>query len=362
MPKSLFDATNLAGISVKNRLIRSATYEGMADDKGHLTDQLFNLYEDLAIGEVGIIITSLSAISEREKWIPWQLGIDNDSFISDYTKLTNTVHQYGSKIIMQLAAVGAQTKAEYQPERSMWGPSSIEDIGYGTIPQQLDVPGILSFEEEFAVAALRAKKSGFDGIQLHAAHGYLLSKFLTPYYNRRSDKYGGSIENRSRFLLETVQKIREQVGPDYPILIKINGEDFLENGMSFNECLWVCKALKSFNLSAVEVSGGSRSSRKGEGYSRTNPKNHFYFFQYAQELQDETGIPVIAVGGNRDLHETTSLLNQSSIDFFSFARPLLREPDLFSRWKRGETTPAKCISCNRCSMFGNNHCIFNERT
>lgn len=359
--KHLFDATKLADMPVKNRLIRSATYEGMADQQGHLTNELFQLYEDLAKGEAGIIITSLAAVSSREKWIPWQLGIDNDTFIEEHKRLTDKVHAYGAKIIMQLAAIGAQTIASNNPERPMWGPSAVEDIGYGNMPLALEKQDILAFEKDFAEAALRAKQAGFDGVQLHAAHGYLLSKFLTPYYNRRDDQYGGSIENRSRFLVEIFQRIREQVGNEYPILIKINAEDFMENGMTFEECKYVCQTLKALGLSAVELSGGSRSSRKGEGYSRPDPRVHSYFFTYADELQREAAVPVIAVGGNRDFNEATKLLNESDIDFFSFARPLIRERNLFSRWKSGDTAPAMCVSCNRCSMFGNNHCIFNEK-
>lgn len=360
MMKSLFDTTVLAGIPVKNHLIRSATYEGMADENGHITDRLFHLYEELAKGESGTIITSLAAVSPREKWIPWQLGIDSDTRIEEYKELTNKVHTYGAKIILQLAAIGTQTMIEHMPDRPMWGPSSIQDIGYGNTPQPLEQQDILTYETEFADAALRAKKAGFDGIQLHAAHGYLLSKFLTPYYNRRTDEYGGSIENRSRFLAETVCKIREQVGPDYPVLIKINADDFLEDGMTFDECKTVCQILKTFGLSAVELSGGSRSSKKGEGYSRTNPRIHSYFFDYANTLQKELDIPVIAIGGNRDLKETSDLLNKSNVKFFSFSRPLIREPNLFARWMSGDTSPSKCVSCNRCSMFGNNHCVFNE--
>lgn len=359
--KSLFETASLAGIPVKNRLVRSATYEGMADESGHLTNRLSHLYEELARGEAGTIITSLAAVSPREKWIPMQLGIDNDTFIDEYKKLTDKIHTYGTKIVMQLAAVGAQTMADYQPERPMWGPSAVKDIGYGNMPQVLERQDIQIYEAEFASAALRAKQSGFDGIQLHAAHGYLLSKFLTPYYNRRTDEYGGNIENRSRFLVETIQKIRGQVGSEFPILVKINAEDFLEDGMTFEECKTVSRALKAAGVSAAELSGGSRSSRKGEGYSRTNPRIHSYFFDYAQKLQNETGLPVIAVGGNRDLKETNDLLNGSNVGFFSFARPLIREPDLFARWKAGDSSPAKCISCNRCSMFGNNHCVFNKQ-
>lgn len=358
MLKSLFDETNLAGIPVKNRLVRSATYEGMADAEGHLTDKLFKLYEDLAKGEVGTIITSLVAVSSSEKWIPWQLGIDKDLYIDEYKKLTDMIHSYGAKVIMQLAAVGSQTKEENQPKRPMWGPSAVKDLGYGNMAEEISEKEILALEDEFAEAALRAKKAGFDGVQLHAAHGYLISKFLTPYYNLRTDQYGGGIENRSRFLVEIFKKIREKVGAEYPVLIKINSEDFMEDGMTFEECTFVCKELKSLGLNAVEVSGGSRSSKNGEGYSRTNPRNESYFFSYAEELQEECGIPVIAIGGNRDLSKISELLNQSEIEFFSFARPLIRERDLFSRWKSGDTTPAKCISCNKCSMFGNNHCIF----
>ncbi|MGX8709924.1 MAG: NADH:flavin oxidoreductase [bacterium] len=215
-------------------------------------------------------------------------------------------------------------------------------------------------KDAFVRGAVRAKKAGFDGVQLHVAHGYLLSRFLTPYYNRRTDEYGGSTKNRARVVLEICRDVREAVGPDYPVLVKINCDDFMEQGFAFEECKQVCKWLQEVGLSAVEISGGTRLSRPNEGTIRkVTPDTESYFKQYAAEIAEVLDIPVISVGGHRDISKLTDIVNQTKIQYISLCRPFIREPDLINRWVSGDTTPAKCISCTKC--FGaQTQCIFNK--
>jgi len=358
--KSLFDQTQLGSLKMKNRFVRSATYEGMADEKGRMTDELFKIYKDLAKGGVGTIITGLTAVTDLEEFIPGQMGIYEDSFIDEYKKITEMVHKYNANIMLQAGAAGTQTiKNE---KKVMWGPSDIADLGYKNTPQEMTLEEIISVQEAFVSAAFRAKESGFDGIQIHSAHGYLLSKFLTPYYNRRTDEYGGSIENRSRMLLETYQKMRDKVGSAYPILIKINSEDFMEQGITFEECKYVCKKLAEAGIDAIEISGGSLSSRPNESYSRKIVKGQNpYFVSYAEKIKQEVKIPVISVGGIRDFTVLTQILNHNSIDYFALSRPLICESDLINRWHEGNMESAKCISCGKCSGFGKTICIFNKK-
>ena len=217
-------------------------------------------------------------------------------------------------------------------------------------------------QHAFADAALRAKRAGFDGVQIHAAHGYVLSKFLNPYYNRRSDEYGGTIENRARMLLETYAAIRAKVGPEYPVLVKINCSDFMDQGMTFAESRYVCKRLVELGISAIEVSGGSFSSRPNEGPVRIIKKEQGpYFKQYAVEIAHEVDVPVILVGGNRDFRSMEEILNQTEIEYFSLSRPLICESDLINRWQSGDMKPARCISCNKCLGLEHTTCILNKK-
>lgn len=358
--KSVFDQTQLAGLNLKNRFIRSATYDGFADKSGHMTKELFEVYENLAKGGVGTIITGLTYVSDLEAPLPGQMGIYDDSFIDEYKELTAMSHRYDTKIILQIVCLGSQTSGE--TDKVMWGPSAVEDLFYKTTPQEMTSQDILFVEAAFAQAALRAKQAGFDGVQIHGAHGYLLSKFLTPYYNRRTDSYGGSIENRARIVLETYQAIREAVGPEYPVLIKINCEDFMEQGMTFTECSYVCSKLAELGITAIEVSGGSGSSRPGEGTVRNvTAAQESYFTSYAEKLAQEIDVPVILVGGNRKLAPLTDIINRTQVEYISLCRPLICESHLINRWQSGELSAAKCVSCNKCFRPGGTICVFNRK-
>ncbi len=359
--KSLFDRTEFAGLHLKNRFFRSATRDGFADDRGQVTPELVQIYENLAKGGVGTIITGHAYVTDVEQSKqPCQMGIYDDSLIGGYTRLTDTVHRHNTNIVLQISCVGAQTYAG-GGERLIWGPSPIEDLATKITPKEMSGDEILYLQTAFADAALRAQKAGFDGVQIHAAHGYVLNKFLNPYYNRRTDAYGGTIDNRARMLIETYSAIREKVGTEFPILIKINCSDFMDQGMTFAESRYVCKKLVELGLSAIEVSGGSFSSLPNEGPVRIiKREQEHYFKQYAVELAQEADAPVILVGGNRDFNSMEEMLNQTDIEYFSLSRPLICESDLINRWQSGDLKPARCISCNKCLGLEHTSCILNK--
>lgn len=354
--KTLFDEIEIAGMKLKNRFIRSATYDGVCDENGRPTPRLYNIYEDLAWGGVGTIITGLTAVSDMEQLMGRQMAVYNDSFIPEYQIMTDTAHRHGAAIILQLASMGTQCQG-HTGMRPAWGPSAVEDLAYKITAREMSREDIARMVENFASAALRARQAGFDGVQLHAAHGYLLSKFLTPYYNRRSDEYGGSIENRGRLLFESYRAIRQKVGPDYPVLVKINCDDFMEQGMTFEECRFVCARLAELGIDSIEVSGGSFSSRPNESPAR---KEEGYFLQYAEQLARELPVPVIVVGGNRDFEAMTELVRESRIMAVSLSRPLIRESALIARWQAGDQSRALCISCNKCFNPKGTSCVFNR--
>jgi len=357
--RTLFDKTMINKIELKNRFIRSSTWENMADEKGHLTDKLFKVYKDLAKGQVGLILTGYAFIMQNEQPNPGMMGIYNDSFIDEYKKLTDMVHSYGSKIVLQIAYGGTQTKYNTD-KRIIWGPSAVPEMETGVVAKEMSKKDIKALIKAFGDAAARAKASGFDGVQIHAAHGYLLSQFLNPYHNQRNDEYGGRIENRARIIFEVYDEIRRRVGNDYAVLIKINCQDFVEKGLTFKESMYVCKELDKKGIDAIEVSGGTWAAKE-LGFSRPNinsPDKEAYFKSYAAQIAKEIKAPVILVGGLRSIETMECILAETAIDYFALSRPLIAEPDLIKRWYGWDRTKAKCVSCNRCRTSEGTMCFF----
>lgn len=356
--KTLFDKTQVSGMKMKNRFVRSATYDGLADELGHVTPELVSRYGELAKGGVGTIITGLTNVNNIEKIVPGQMAIYDDSFIPEYRSLTDAVHLHDANIIAQLVCNGSQNSST--SEGVLWAPSVIEGEKTVAGSTEMTLEDIKVMKEAFVSAALRAKAAGFDGVQIHAAHGYLLSRFLTPYYNRRTDEYGGSTEGRARVVVEICRDVRQAVGADYPVWVKINCDDFMEQGFSFDECKQLCKDLVDVGLTAIECSGGSRLARRNEGTIRKiTSEDESYFAKYAAELADEVRVPVILVGGNRDFDKLEALVNSTKIDYVAMSRPLIREPGLINRWAGGDKTPAKCVSCTKCFREVT-QCVFNK--
>jgi 2,4-dienoyl-CoA reductase-like NADH-dependent reductase (Old Yellow Enzyme family) len=346
---TLFDVTEINGMRLSNRFVRAPTWEGMADEDGHITGPLLSLYEELALGGVGLIITGYAAVYTGEYASPRMMGIYEDSFISEYRILTETIHQYESKIALQIAYGGSQTY-NHPENRLIWGPSAIAHPHTGVEPAPIETGEIRHLIRCYGDAAERACRAGFDAVEIHAAAGYFMSQFLSPSFNHRNDQYGGSLENRARILFETVQEVRDRVGRRYPILVKINCADFIPDGLSFPECRWICRMLAADGADAIEVSGGLvyDTSLNPARYHIHAPEDEAYFASYAAKLAEEVDIPVILDGGLRSLEVMERLLATTTIAYFALSRPLIAEPGLIARWKAGDRMKARCISCGRC--------------
>lgn len=360
--KTLFEKTKLGNITIKNRFVRSATWENMTTEDGHLTDQLIATYEELAKGEVGLIITGYANVVKEEQPNPGMMGIYNDSFIDEYQKLTHLVHSYGSKIIMQIAYGG--TKTTYNlGDRIIYAPSEIPERSTHVTGKAMTKEEIHYLVNAFAEAAKRVQLSGFDGVEIHGAHTYLINQFLSPYYNNRTDEYGGSLENRMRFLLEIYDKTREKVGKDFPILVKLTASDFHEGGLSFDETKLICKKLEALGMDGIEISGnihGKAKSMVGEVFDGYELQEEGYFLEYGKVISQEVNIPIITVGGFKNIHTLQNILGETTIDYFALSRPLLAEPFLIKRWKEGDNKPAICIRCSKCRTPEGNYCtVFN---
>ncbi|MFZ5569268.1 MAG: NADH:flavin oxidoreductase [Thermodesulfobacteriota bacterium] len=361
----LFASGRISRMNLSNRFVRSATWEGMAADDGAVTPKLIQTMGDLAEGGVGLIISGHAFVSPEGQAGPWQLGIHQDGLTDGLKQMTAAVHAAGGKIVAQLAHAG------HFAARSLTGqaPHVVSDFdGLAKSPRhELGKEDIVRLVQAFAAAAGRAKDAGFDGVQIHSGHGYLLSQFLSPAYNRRTDEYGGDIENRTRIHLEILAAIRQTAGKDYPILIKINSEDCLENGLTREDSVAACKLLAEAGLDAVELSGGTLTSGKlsPSRSGITAETKEAYFQDAARALKKAIDIPVILVGGVRSPQVAEKLVHTGAADFLSMSRPFIREPGLIHRWKSGDLRPAFCKSDNLCfgpAMEGKGiHCVVEEQ-
>ena len=337
---------------IKNRFVRSATWEGLATEEGGSTPKLDKMMVDLANGETGLIITGHTYVMENGQAGPWQLGIYKDELVSGLKSMTDAVHENGGKIIMQLSHAGIYAK-ESPKDFVSFAPS--EDKEKTVSPhKKMTQEDIAEVVNAFTKGAQRAKEAGFDGIQLHAAHGYLLSQFLSPLYNHREDYYGGNIRNRSRIIVETLRSIRKQVGKDFPLMIKINSQDAYKNGLTIKDSINATKLFADEGLDAVEISGGlPLSVRMGPSrFAIKTEEEEAYFKKEAKAFKENLKIPIILVGGIRSYNIAEEIINKSIADYISMSRPFIKEPDLIRRWIHGDIRKADCLSDNRCYKEG----------
>ncbi|ADO84654.1 NADH:flavin oxidoreductase [Ilyobacter polytropus] len=360
--KKLFDEVKIGNLSVKNRFVRTATWENMTQD-GKMNPRLFDLYEDLAKGEVGLIITGYANIVEEEQPNAGMFGIYNDSFVQGYSELCKRVHRYNSKIILQVAYGGTKTKYNVGA-RKIFAPSDVAELSTGTLGTPMTKKDINYIIKAFGQAARRSKDAGFDGIEIHAAHTYLINQFLSPYYNQRKDEYGGSLENRMRFLVEIYNAMRNETDSDYPILVKLTASDFFDGGLTFEETRRISKKMEEIGINAIEVSGnihGKGESLIGHEFEGYKIQDEAYFGRFAEIISEELKIPVITVGGIKTYETADKILNSSNISMFGLSRPLLTEPNLIKRWKDGDRKKVKCVRCSKCRTSEGNYCvIFNK--
>lgn len=365
--KSLFEKVQFPKLTLKNRFVRSGLWMKAADENGHITPDITNTYKKLIDGGAGLIITEYTYIDVKDQPNPYMVGMYDDCFVPEWNEIIDYAHTKNTKIACQIAMGGSQSGFEPSHSRRMIAPSAVLNRVTGIMPQEMTEADFQHVIDCHVKAALRVKKAGFDAVQIHAAHGYLLSQFLTPYYNRRKDKYGGSIHNRARLTYEVVTAVRMAVGEDYPVLIKLNFDDYMSDGegLTFSESFAMFKHLDTLGLDFIEPSGTNLSS--GNGITQSFPhiarsiKKQSYFKEQVSEIAQNIKTPIILVGGNRNIKIMENLLNDKNISLFSLARTLLAEPDLINRWKDNPNYEPKCIACNKCGETTPHSCILNRR-
>ncbi|WP_292466180.1 NADH:flavin oxidoreductase [Methanolobus sp.] len=349
----LFEPIAFGNMKVPNRFVRSATHEWMAEPDGTPTDRIGDMYEELARGEVGLIITGYACVNPNGKSDNLQQGIYDDKFIDPYRKIVSRVHEHGSRIVVQIVHGGRQTMMTAE-NPILLAPSAVTNKRNGVTPEEMTEEEVLQIIEDFANAARRAKEAGFDGVQLHVAHGFLLSNFISPYTNRRKDRWGGSTEKRAQIILDIIERIHEMIGDGFPILVKLNATDGFPEGtkntLDAPECVEIAKILAANSVCAIEVSGGIVEA--GQEMFRSKIKtadDEAYYRDYSKMIKEAVDVPVILVGGIRSKAVMEQMLEGGYADMISLCRPLICEPDLVEKIRKGETEVAKCVSCNLCS-------------
>ena len=338
--KRIFEEVQLGNLLLKNRLIRSATWEGIALPDGGVTEKAYEIYEELACGGVGAIITGFTSVALHDYYFDGMMRLCDDALIPQYRKLTDLIHAKGIPVITQLA-LGAYYRDAGGKFRQVEPDNMTEDE-------------ILLVIRQFIEAAIRAEKAGFDGVQIHAAHFFFLSRFISPAINHRTDAWGGSTENRTRILLEILRGIREACS--LHVTVKINSSDFHYGGLTEADCVSICKLLDKAGIDSIEVSGNGTSV----GGIRAH-KNEGYFAPAAAAVAEVVKCPVFVVGGFRALDTMEAVLNNTKLAAISLSRPLLREPDFPRKLEADSDYISKCVSCNACYSSPSHKCIFRGR-
>jgi 2,4-dienoyl-CoA reductase-like NADH-dependent reductase (Old Yellow Enzyme family) len=341
----LFEPYFIGKLELRNRFVRSATWDSSAASDGTVTDESVAMYRELAKGEIGLIVTGFAYVSPLGQALARQYGAHTDDMIPGLNRLVQVVHQEGAKIALQIVHAGINSIHLSRTGLTSLAVSNNKEISQPH--REMTDAEINDIISDFVAAAARAQKAGFDAVQLHGAHGYLMSQFISPLFNHRNDRWGGSAENRRRFHLEVVRRVRQEIGEDFPLLIKFGIQDDKKGGLSLNEGLETAHQMVAAGVEAIEVSAGV-DIRNAAPAMKKGATERVPFRERAAALKRKVEIPVILVGGIRKLETAKNIIDSGDADLVSMCRPFIREPGLITRWLRGETSPSTCISCQRC--------------
>ena len=384
----VFEKANIGNCTLENRVIRSATYEGCCDADGFPGEDYIALYDRLSRGGMGAIITGFAFVSRQGRAMqPGQAGMDSSAKVPAFRKVTERVHGNGGRIFLQIAHAGRQTLRKVTGQEVV-GCSSRRSPYFREKPRQLDKREVKAVAGSFGESAALAREAGFDGVQIHAAHGYLAHQFILSSINRRRDEFGADKLERigTRFLEMVIRHVRNRCGQDFPLLVKVSGGDDYFNRFTGHQLVNLIRFLDTQPVDAIEVSYGTMDYAlsifrgdfpaslilkhnpffKDSGplrkrlertfffpyyRSRLKPFKPMYNLQYAKTAKEHTRHPVISVGGFRSASEIGRAIRDDGIDFVSLSRPFLAEPDFVLRIKSDADHVSKCCNCNYCTIM-----------
>lgn len=371
---SAFDELRIGTLAARNRIVRAATAESLATPTGKPTARLSSMYEQLAEGGVGTIITGYAYVTPDGKPSEGALGIYDDAFLGDYRELVDAVHARGATIVLQLVHGGSKSKVAHDdprrfapattapedgvPNVSILGASALEHPKTHLVPTEATAEDLEHLSRAFGAAAARAESCGFDGVEIHAAHGYLLSQFLSRRFNVRTDAYAGeTLEGRAKLAIDCVAAARAATGPDFPLFVKVNACDDLADpagargGLGEDESARVCGWLVEAGASCIDVSGDWHA------VPPRDVSGDPFFADFGARLVRELGTPVIVTGGWRRLDVIEERLSADGIAGIAMSRPFICEPDLVNRWKSGNVAPSACTCCGYCGQHPGIPCV-----
>jgi 2,4-dienoyl-CoA reductase-like NADH-dependent reductase (Old Yellow Enzyme family)/thioredoxin reductase len=343
---NLFSPFSIGALKMRNRIVMPPMATHYASSEGFVTDRQITYYVERAKGGVGYITVEHTGILQQGKASPNMLLISSDEHAFAIERLIEAVHGVGGEIIVQINHAGRQTSTAVTGFPIV-GPSPIPCPTRDEIPQELSIGEIQEIIEAFSVAAQRVKKAGADGVELHMAHGYLICSFLSPFSNQRSDQYGGDVQGRARFAAEVLKSVRNKVGPDFPIICRLSGDEYVDGGLNIEETRQIAKLLEKNGADGLHVSACNAAS----GYLNhpTYYVEEGIFVHLAQAIKSEVEIPVIAVGRIRNPIMADQIIRDGKADLVSMGRALIADPQIPNKAAEGRFEDiVPCISCNRC--------------
>jgi len=364
----LFSPGKIGNVQIKNKIIRSATWVARATEDGYITDDFIEYYSKLAKGGVGLIISGYIAVDLEGAATPRMARLYNDSYIPGQKTFVKSIHEYSDvKIAAQIAHTGSNI---YNKDFEPVGPSPIWNNIRKKLCRELTTEEVRNVIKRFVETGCRAYEIGYDMVQIHGAHGYLLSDFVSPVYNKRTDEFGGDYQKRAKILVDIFNQLRDELGKNYPIFIKLNTRDYMEGGLELDEAKKIAKILIDTGYEAIEPSCGRfkvRFSRRKTypAVMLKSAEDENYFLPNVKTLKPVMkNRPIILMGGVRNPLAAEKILKEKTADFIAMCRPLIYEPDLPNRWKSGDTSPALCISCNAClgvTRASNTYCVTKKK-
>ncbi len=338
------------GVTIPNRLGKGAMTEGLADERLRATDKHVNLYRRWSEGGCGLLLTGNVQIDRRVLERPGNVAIDNNGGEDALRAWAEAGTVNGNQLWMQISHAGRQSAFYVTRKPLSPSPVKVKLAGSFMTPRAVTEIEILDFIDRFASAAGIAMSTGFTGVQVHGAHGYMLSSFLSPYINRRNDQWGGSLENRARFLLQTVRAVREKVGADYPVSVKLNSSDFQKGGFSNEDCLQVVEWLNEEGVDLLEISGGNYESLALWGLEddevaqtakrESTLQREAYFMDYASQIRRVAKMPLMVTGGFRTRTAMHQAIESGDCDLIGLGRPLCTHTDFANQLLKGEVDEA----------------------